>query len=76
MRRDRGWTITVPRNLVDHTYTTSPDIFTDLDTGGTTKVWKERIRDKYMILDLSFDNNNDTRFVVPFIGCKYRLSYR
>jgi hypothetical protein len=76
MRRDRGWTVVVPRNLVDHDYTTSPDIFTDLDTGGATKTWKERIRDKYMVLDLSFDNTSETRFVVPFIGVKYRLSYR
>lgn len=73
MRRERGWTLAVPRNMVDHNYTTSPDIFSDL---ATTKTWSERIRDKYMILDLSFDNNLETKFVVPFIGCKYRISFR
>ena len=77
MRRERGWTITVPRNLLETDYTDSPDIFAvaNIDSNAT-KVWHERIRDKYMVLDLSFDNTSETRFVVPFIGLKYRLSYR
>ena len=73
MRRERGWTLAVPRNMVHHNYTTSPDIFTDVSE---TKTWEERIRDKYMVLDLSFSNTTQTRFVVPFIGVRYRVSYR
>lgn len=77
MRRERGWTLVVPRNLVSADYTSSFDIFDalNLDHSGT-KVWHERIRDKYMVLDLSFDNTTQTKFVVPFMGIKYRLSYR
>lgn len=77
MRRERGWTIAVPRNKVLTTHTSSPDIFdsSNLDSGAT-KTYQERIRDKYMVLDLSFDNSSGTRFVVPFMGLKYRLSYR
>ena len=73
MRRERGWTIAIPRNMVDHNYDTSPDIFTGL---AETRDWPERIRDKYMVLDLLFDNSTADRFVVPFIGVKYRISYR
>jgi uncharacterized protein (TIGR02145 family) len=77
MRRERGWTISVPRNLLEVDYTDSPDILYTANIGtDATKVWRERIRDKYMVLDLSFDNTSETRFVVPFIGIKYRLSYR
>jgi len=77
MRRERGWTAVVPRNKVEAIHTLSPNIFTpvNIDTDAT-KVYSERIRDKYMVLDLSFDNESETRFVVPFIGIKYRLSYR
>ena len=77
MRRERGWTLVVPRNLVTTDYTTSSNIFDPINIDSTgTKVWHERIRDKYMVLDLSFDNETQTKFVVPFIGIKYRLSYR
>jgi hypothetical protein len=77
MRRERGWACIVPRNLVKTDYTSSADIFdaANIDSTGT-KTWHERIRDKYMVLDLSFDNLSQTRFVVPFVGMKYRISYR
>jgi uncharacterized protein (TIGR02145 family) len=77
MRRERGWTLVVPRNKVLTDYTSSPDIFDpiNIDSGGT-KTWEERIRDKYMILDLSFNNLNGVKLIVPFIGVKYRLSCR
>jgi hypothetical protein len=73
MRRDRSWTLAVPRNAVDVAYTSSPNIY---DEVSATKTWSERIRDKYMVLDLSFNNLSLARFVVPFVGVKYRASYR
>ena len=77
MRRERGWTAVVPRNKVEAIHILSPNIFTPVNIDSdATKVYSERIRDKYMVLDLSFDNESETRFVVPFIGIKYRLSYR
>lgn len=72
-RKERGWSLAVPRNLVNVGYASSPDIFSAL---ATTKDWGERIRDKYMILDLYFNNISKTRFVVPFMGTRYRISYR
>jgi len=77
MRRERGWSMIMPRNMVKVDYTTGLSIFdnANLDLTGT-KVWHERIRDKYVVLDLSFDNLTKTKFVVPFIGIKYRISYR
>jgi hypothetical protein len=77
MRRERGWTLDIPRNLVETLYTSGDDIFIPENIGTlATKPWAERIRDKYMVLDLSFDNSTDTRFVVPFVGIKYRISMR
>lgn len=77
MRRERGWTLTIPRNMLTTYYTQPSDIFSPLNINNTgTKDYAERIRDKYIVVDLSFDNLTQTRFVVPFIGIKYRISYR
>ena len=73
MHRERNWTLAVPRNLVNEDYTSYPNIFTDLST---SKEYEERMRDKYMVLELSYDNTGTFRFVVPFIGIRYRVSYR
>ena len=73
MRRERGWTLAIPRNLVTGDYTSSPDIFTEISE---TKDYFERIRDKYMVVDLLFDNTNNVKFVIPFLGINYRISYR
>jgi hypothetical protein len=77
MRRERGWTTVVPRNIVKTDYDQFVDIFdnNNLDSVGT-KTWQERIRDKYMVMDLSYNNSNGYRFVVPFMGVKYRISFR
>lgn len=77
MRRERGWTMAIPRNMVTSQYTETVDIFSPLNIDNTgTKDYAERIRDKYIVVDLSFDNSSQARFVVPFIGIKYRISYR
>jgi len=73
-RRERGWTTIVPRNAVSAIYTSSPDIFDPANLAGTE--WGQRMRDKFLILEMIYDNNTGNKFIVPFIGMKYRVSYR
>jgi hypothetical protein len=74
-RDEREWTLFVPRNSVNQTYTSSPDIF-DAGNLDKTRLFRERMRDKYMVTDFVYTNNDTRRFVVPYIGIKYRVSYR
>ena len=74
-RDEREWTLFVPRNSVNQTYTSSPDIF-DAGNLDKTRLFRERMRDKYMVTDFVYTNNDNRRFVVPYIGIKYRVSYR
>jgi hypothetical protein len=75
-RRERIWTLGVPRNAVVGQFTANSDILNvaNLDT---TRTFRERLRDKYMTLNLVF-NNNATRdkFVLDSVGTRYRFSYR
>ena len=74
-RRERGWTLVVPRNAVNTNYTTSPNIF-DPANIAASREWSERMRDKYLIVEMIYDNEEGYKFIVPFIGMKYRVSYR
>jgi hypothetical protein len=74
-RREREWTHVIPRNVVDTVYNTNAD-----PTSGANqdiaRMFKERMRDKYLISKLTFTNTSNRRMVVPYVGVKYRLSAR
>ena len=73
-RRERGWTTYVPRNAVDEDVSTDPDIFTDVDV---TRNFRERMRDKYMITDLVYNNAGTyDKLVFSNITLYYRNSIR
>jgi hypothetical protein len=73
-RRERGWTLVVPRNIVNANISTNPNIFTAVDS---TQLFKERMRDKYLIAYFTYENDGTyDRFIVNNIGLKYRVSYR
>lgn len=73
-RRERGWFFAIPRNVVDTNVSSNPDIFVDLDS---TQTFKERMRDKYLIADFTYENDGTyDRFVVSQVGLKYRNSIR
>jgi hypothetical protein len=74
-RDEREWHTVVPRNAVNKTYITSPDIFAVANIT-KTRTFKERIRDKYMVTDFRYTNTSNRRFVVPYVICKYRISPR
>jgi hypothetical protein len=72
-RKERSWKLAVPRNRVLYT-TPSPNIFTDLSP--TRKQFGERIRDKYVTIDLTYDNLNDYRLVFHENKTIFRVSDR
>lgn len=73
-RRERGWTLSVPRNIVNADVSTNPNIFTAVDPN---QLFKERMRDKYLIVYFTYNNNGVyDRFVISNMGIKYRTSYR
>jgi hypothetical protein len=73
-RRERTWTTFVPRNIVSSAVKNDPDPFA---TTSTIQLFKERMRDKYLIAYFTYDNSKAyDRFMVSNMACKYRISYR
>lgn len=72
-RREREFTCTIPRNAIDKNVEDNPDIFNN-DNIDVTQSFKERIRDKYAMIEFKYDNAND--FSVNYVVVKYRISYR
>jgi hypothetical protein len=74
-RREREWTYIIPRNVMNKLYNTNNDPSL-VANQTTTRTFKERMRDKYMISELTFTNTSNRRMVVPYVGARYRISYR
>jgi hypothetical protein len=75
VRRDRTWSMQIPRNIVDVNVSTNSDI-TLSGNWDETQLYKERIRDKYIKCYFTYDNSNYMTFSVPFISAIYRKSER
>lgn len=73
-RRERSWQMAIPRNRVLYTSSNSPDIYTDLSP--TAKPFGERIRDKYMSVELIYDNQSNYQLLTNNIRSIYRPSAR
>lgn len=72
-RKERTWNISNLRNRVLYT-TANPDIFTDLSVND--KVFGERMRDKYMFVDLIYNNRNNYRYIFHSFKSSIRKSAR
>jgi hypothetical protein len=73
-RRERTWTTVVPRNIVSSNVSTDPNKLTAVLA---TQLFKERMRDKYLIVHLTYHNlGTYDRFSVSNIGLSYRSSIR
>lgn len=76
IERKKGlWSLHIPRNAVNVDPSTNPDIFyagnlTDAPTP------RPRIRDTYILMDLTYNNADNYRFNVPFVHTKYRVNFR
>jgi len=75
-RSEQGWNIQIPRNKVN--YDAFPvDTYSIFDPTVLTKTtFGDRIRDKYVIADLKYDNDLNNRFIIHNINSIYRISDR
>lgn len=73
-RKERTWQLPIPRNRVLYTSSNSPNIFSDLSI--TDKSFGERIRDKYMYIDLKYNNSNNYNLITHSISTQLRISDR
>ena len=74
--RDKGmWSIEIPRNVVSVSPTLDPDIH-DPANLDSTRLYKERLRDLYMLVELKYNNTDNYKINFPYMHTKYRLNYR
>jgi len=74
-KKEQTWSIAVPRNKVDYDTNTPPiNIFTPAFLTKTD--FGERMRDKYMVVDLRYTNTPNRRFIVHNLKTTYRISAR
>jgi hypothetical protein len=75
-RKEREWQMAIPRNVVLDIV--DADIFLDLiatqDRAST--LFKERLRDKYLTVNMEFSNDNDRRILLHYLKTFFRLSHR
>jgi hypothetical protein len=76
IRKERGFTLAIPRNRVELGAYLNPDIFDNGNLDNETRTFKERMRDKYLIIDLTYSNINNYNFSIPYITTNYRISKR
>ena len=74
-KKEQNWSIAIPRNKVDYDTNTPPvNIFTPAFLTKTD--FGERMRDKYLIVDLRYTNTPNRRFIVHNVKTTYRISSR
>jgi hypothetical protein len=74
-KREGGFITTLPRNIVSSATASNVDIFNS-SNWDSSRSFQERLRDKYLIVQLAYTNNNNYAFSVPFITTNYRVSIR
>ena len=75
-RLEQSWNTVVPRNKVNYDTNSigSKSIF---DSSILTKTtFKDRLRDKYIVIDLNYDNSNNNRLTLHNMSVDYRVSDR
>ena len=73
-RKERSWQLAVPRNRVLYSTSNSPNIFTDLSP--TDKPLGERMRDKYVLIQLIYNNLKNRSFSFNNLKSIFRQSPR
>jgi len=73
---EQGWNIQIPRNKVNFD-SNNINTYSIFDSSILTKTsFGDRIKDKYMIVDLEYDNASNNRFIISNIKTTYRTSDR
>ena len=76
-RKERSWKTFIPRNRVLNNSSQSPDIFDPANLSSpNNKPFGDRIRDKYMIIDLEYDNTTNALLTTNNVICDIRGSER
>lgn len=73
-RKQRNWQTVVPRNAITQVGS-NPNIF-DSANINNTRLFRERLRDKYFTVDFVNNNTNNYRFVFPMLKTIYQISPR
>lgn len=74
IRKERSWQLQIPRNRVLYSVSDSPDIYTDLSP--TEKDFGERLRDKYIQVELWYENTSSKELRTNNWKTIYRQSPR
>ncbi len=73
---ERGYSLIIPRNIVNANGTTNIDIF-NVANQNPSRQFKERMRDKYIVADFTYENSaTKGQISVPYISFLYRQSKR
>ena len=72
-RRERSYILQIPRNIINKD--SNNNIF-NLDNLSTNRLFKERLMDKYLYIDLKYNNTNGNILNIPYLATNYRLSIR
>jgi hypothetical protein len=73
---EQGFNLQVPRNKFNYD-TTTPSTASLFDPSKLTKVtFGERIRDKWMMIDLYYNNSPNVRFIIHNLKSIFRVSDR
>ena len=72
-RKERGFTLNVPRNILDVDVNENPNLSS---TFSRSLLYKERLTDKYIYADFYYDNEQNNTFNISYITTNYRISVR
>jgi hypothetical protein len=75
IKREGSFSVAIPRNAVNSNIETNVDILNPVNLN-TSRLFRERIRDKYSIITLTYDNTDGYKLSVPYVITNYRISYR
>lgn len=75
-RKERTWQLAIPRNRILYNTSNSPNIFDPTELSTTDKTYGERMRDKYIIVDLYYNNTNNRLLSTNNFRTRFRQSPR
>ncbi len=75
-RKERTWQLPIFRNRVINNSNPSPNIFDPANLSPIAKPFGDRIRDKYCVVDLVYNNDDDNLLVTNNVICEFRSSNR
>jgi len=76
-RKERSWKTFIPRNRVLNSSSQSPDIFDPANLSSpNNKPFGDRMRDKYLVIDMEYDNTTNALLTTNNVICDIRGSER